>query len=102
MRQPLDIKKEFKRQYFWDVDISNLNLEASRRLLIERVFTLGNVKEMRKLIAYYGSDEVVEELREINYLDPKTLNFVSKLFNRPKREFKCYTRNRSNPQHWSS
>lgn len=102
MKNLSDISKELKDQYFWDVDISNIDPETSKRLIIERVFTLGTVKDIRVIIAYYGRDEIVEELCKLKYLDPKTLNFVSKLFNRPKKEFRCYTSTQSSPQHWSS
>lgn len=97
-----DISKELENQYFWDVDVSDLEPEASRRLIIERIFTLGNVRDIRAIIAYYGRNGVVEELCKLNYLDPKTLNFVSKLFNKPKKEFRCYIPDQSIPQHWSS
>lgn len=102
MKNSSDIFKELKDQYFWDVDVSKLEPEASKRLIIERIFTLGNVKDMREIIAYYGRDEIVEKLCKLNYLDPKTLNFVSKLFNKSKKEFRCYISNQSSPQHWSS
>jgi len=102
MKSSSDISKELNDQYFWDVDVSNLDPEASKRLIIERIFTLGNVKDIRAIIAYYGRDEIVEELCKLNYLDPKTLNFVSKLFNKPKKEFRCYISSQLSPQHWSS
>ncbi len=93
---------EVKASYFWDVDISNINADSSKRLIIKRVFSLGSIDEMKALISYYGDEIVIEQLCNCNYLDPKTLNFASKLFNIPKNEFRCYRRKRSNPQHWNS
>ena len=49
---------------------------------------------------YYGREEVERILLNLNFLDPKTLNFVSKFFNRPKSDFKCYTRKQLTVQHW--
>ncbi|MEI6050162.1 MAG: hypothetical protein WCS03_14760 [Bacteroidota bacterium] len=71
-------------------------------MIIERVFIFGNLKEIKFLIDYYGKKEIVEELCNLNYLDPKTLNFVSKLFNKPLESFKCYTRKQLMTQHWNS
>jgi hypothetical protein len=95
-----DILKEIDHHYFWDVDVSRLDADKSRRLIIDRVFSLGSALEMRLLVDHYGEHEVVGILKDLNYMDPKTLNFVSKFFDVPVNEFKCYTRRQLNPQHW--
>lgn len=102
MNKSLDIIKVLKDQYFWDVDISELDLETSQRLIIERVFRLGDVTDMKTIIGYYGKKKVVDVLCKLNYLDPKTLNFVSKLFNKSPKNFQCYIRKQSDHQHWNS
>jgi hypothetical protein len=94
--------KKLADHYFWDVDSSKMDPKASKRLIIERVFSLGTIEDMKRVVAYYGRENVVEELSKLNYLDPKTLNFVSILFDKPKREFKCYTSELSRVRHWSS
>jgi hypothetical protein len=91
-----------KPQYFWDVDFSALNETSSIRLIIERVFTLGEVHEMNQVIGYYGRKKVFDMLSNLPYIDPKTLNFIAKLFNKPVKAFKCYQLQQSNPQHWNS
>ncbi|MDZ7742654.1 MAG: hypothetical protein U5Q03_13105 [Bacteroidota bacterium] len=88
--------------YFWDVSLEFLDEENSKRLIIERVFSLGKKDEMKRLIDYYGREEVVSTLQNLNYLDHKTLNFLSKIFNMPKNTFKCYTRKQSTKKHWNS
>ena len=102
MANKTDIIKEINPQYFWDINISNLDVSAAKRLIIERVFSLGKLDEMVALIRYYGKREVVDTLSHINYLDPKTLNFISKLFNKPKDSFKCYSRTPLTHRHWNS
>jgi hypothetical protein len=89
-------------QYFWDIDLLTLDENSSFRLIVERVFTLGEVNEMNLLISFYGREKVIDVLSDLSYLDPKTLNFVSKLFNKPLKSFKCYRLKQSNPQHWNS
>ena len=102
MIQQLNISKDLKSQYFWDVDIDKLDVDRSKRLIIERVFVLGTAKEIMLVINYYGDRVVVDVLERLNYIDPKTLNFVSKLFNVSLKSFKCYTRKQLTPQHWGS
>ncbi len=102
MIKKLNISKDLKPQYFWDVDINKLDVNSSKRLIIQRVFELGTAKEIMLVIKYYGNSEVVDVLKNLNYIDPKTLNFVSKLFNVSLQSFKCYTREQLNPQHWNS
>jgi hypothetical protein len=88
-------------QYFWDIDLSGLDVDSSARLIIERVFSLGEIREMSLLIDFYGRNRVLDVLSNLNYLDPKTLNFVSKLFHKPVKAFKCYQLRQSRPQHWN-
>ena len=88
--------------YFWDVDHSLLDVNQSSRLIIERVFSMGSLKDIRLIIEFYGEDEVLSILQNVNYLDRKTLNFVSKLFNAPLNTFKCYRRKQLMHQHWHS
>jgi hypothetical protein len=101
MPESKKILKLISPDYFWDVDFGRLDINKSKRLIIERVFSLGRVEEMTALLHLYGNNEVFKTLSQINYLDPKTLNFVARFFEKPKRSFKCYTRTHSNLQHWS-
>jgi len=102
MVKKLNISKDLKPQYFWDVDIGQLDAGRSKRLIIERVFVMGTAKEIILCINYYGKRAVVDVLKGLNYLDPKTLNFVSKYFTISLQSFKCYTRKQLNQQHWVS
>jgi hypothetical protein len=86
--------------YFWDINLSGLDESKSYRLIIERVFSLGEVDEINLVIRFYGEKKVLEVLSDLSYLDPKTLNFISKFFNKPIKEFRCHVRKQSKPQHW--
>jgi hypothetical protein len=90
-----------KPHYFWDVDISGLNDDKACRLIIERVFSLGDMHEINQVINFFGENKVIEMLSDLAYIDPKTLNFITKLFNKPSEEFRCYQLRQSKPQHWS-
>lgn len=94
--------KILRKQLFWDIDFSGMDADKNKRLIIQRVFSRGNVQEVRAVIDFYGKETIIETLTNLNYLDPKTLNFVSLIFHIRKAEFQCYTRRQSIPQHWNS
>ena len=98
----LNISKDISPKYFWDIDPGKLDADGSKRLIIDRVFTMGTAKEIMLVLNYYGPKEVGEELKKRNYIDPKTLNFVSRLLNIPLIAFKCYSRQRLNQPLWNS
>lgn len=98
----LNISTDLNTKYFWDIDPGRLNSVRSKRLIIDRVFTMGTAKEIILILNYYGTKEVGEVLMKQNYIDPKTLNFVSRLLNIPLKAFKCYTRQRLNQPLWNS
>jgi len=102
MRNQLNISADFQKQLFWDFDLKGLDPDRSKRLIIERVFALGSLKEIRLVIDYYGKDIVLDVLRSLNYIDPKTLNFLSFFFNVSLESFVCYRRKQLIRQHWSS
>jgi hypothetical protein len=102
MIEQLNISKCLKAQYFWDVDIQKLDLNRSKRMIIERIFVMGTSSEIMQVINYYGSEEVCNVLKNLNYLDSKTLNIVSKFFHISLQSFKCYTQKQLNHQHWNS
>ena len=95
-----DLLNQINPLYFWDVDIKSLDEQHNKRLIIERIATLGNLNEIKQMLQQYGHEEVTRVLCSLNYLDPKTLNLFSILLHQPKTRFKCYTRKSSHPQHW--
>lgn len=102
MKSNAGIIEKLKPQYFWDIDICRLDQESSRRLIIERIFNLGNLCEINHVIEFYGRDQVVEVLMNLNYIDAKTFNFITKFFNLPAKKFKCHTQKQLKIQHWNS
>lgn len=90
-----DLIKQLNRNYFWDIKYHEIDQEKSKRLIIERVFNLGNLNEIKMILNVYGKETVVTTLCNLNYIEPKTLNFASLLFQIPKSKFKCYTKAQS-------
>ena len=96
-----DIILNINPVYFWDVNIAELDILKSKRIIIERVCTLGNLNEIKFILNVYGKNEVEKELCKLNYLDNKTLHFFSIILNIPKNNFKCYKNRQLKNQHWS-
>jgi len=84
--------QQLKQEYFWDVNLSTLDEKISKRLIVERIINLGNLQEIKLIIDHYGKEDVIATICNLNYLNPKTLNFFSLIFNVPKKKFKCYIR----------
>lgn len=93
--------EQLNKVYFWDTDFNNLDEHHSKRLIIERIMNFGNLHEIKLVKEFYGVDEIKRTLCNLNYIDPKTLNFLSLLFHIPKSKFKCYIRKQLTKQPWS-
>lgn len=93
--------EQLNRAHFWDIDIATMDAEKSKRLIIERIFSYGNLDEIKLIKNYYGLNEIMSILCNLNYIDPKTLNFISLLFQLPKTKFKCFAKNQSTGQPWN-
>jgi hypothetical protein len=50
----------------------------------------------------YGIEGMKAAIKEIAYLNAKDMNFVSKLFEIPLSEMKCYIKKQSQQAHWNS
>jgi hypothetical protein len=85
-----DKKIRFRRSLFWDVPVSALDLDRNRRLILERVFSRGNIEDFQTINQYYTKDEIREAVKKIGYLDNKTLHFISRTYKVKPVEFKCY------------
>ncbi len=99
-----DIKNDtlnLSKTLFWDTDINKLNYEKHARHIIERVLTHGMLKDWFEIKHYYGLERIKVEVLKIRYLDKVTLNFCSKYFKLPKKQFKCYNTEQSIRQLWN-
>ena len=90
----------FRNELFWDVDFSSLDPDIHKRLIVERVLTLGNLDEFNQILKIYDRQNIVDVIQQLGYLDPKTLSFVISFFRINKTSLKCYTKNRSTEKHW--
>ncbi len=99
----LERKKDppiLSRVLFWETDYDKIDWDGKASYVIERVVMLGFVEDWRAIQQYYGMDKIREAVLVARDFDPKTLSFLSLIFDIPKEKFRCYTTLRSNPGHW--
>jgi len=86
---------------FWDLDITKLNEQKNERIIIERVFSRGDISDVRTIIEFYGLDIIKQEIVKAGFLDNKTLKWASDFLDIPITNFKCYLKKLSTPAHWN-
>lgn len=90
-----------RKELFWDTEFSNLNAEKHKRIIIERVLTLGNLDEFLFILNTYDHQTLKSVIQQLAYIDPKTLSFVISFFNINKKELHCYIKKQSIKTHWN-
>lgn len=90
-----------RKELFWDTDFNNLYVEKHKRIIIERVLTLGNLDEFLFILNTYDNQTLISVIQQLGYIDPKTLSFVESFFNLSKKELTCYIKKQSATTHWN-
>jgi hypothetical protein len=90
-----------RKELFWDTDFENLYVEKHKRIIIERVLTLGNLDEFLFILNTYDNQTLISVIQQLGYIDPKTLSFVESFFNLNKKELTCYIKKQSATTHWN-
>jgi hypothetical protein len=91
---------ELRKVLFWDTDINKIDRKKNAAYIVERVAVYGTLEEWRQLLEYYGTEKIKAIVKELRYLDQKTLNYLSFRFNIPKEKFRCYTHQPSTQTHY--
>jgi len=92
-------KPDLPKYFFGDIDYDVLDFEISIHQVLQRVFSIGAVKNIETIQKYYGLDLIKSELLNVRYLDDQTLNFCSFLYQMPKDQFRCYKLKQLNPNY---
>jgi hypothetical protein len=95
------IKPDISNNLLWDLDPKRIDFDRNKRLIIERVFTLGDFDDVKQIIRYYGLGTIKKEIVKAGNLDKKTLNWASRYFGIPKTKFACYSKKQSENLHWN-
>ena len=96
-----NLVQQLSKRFFWDMDLNKMDDDKHKRIIIERVLTIGDIGDLKKLVKTYGLEVIIQEVKNAGYLDKKTLNWLSLVFKIPKSDFRCYTKIQSNQVHWN-
>ncbi|GHV24603.1 hypothetical protein FACS189498_1980 [Spirochaetia bacterium] len=78
---------------FWDMDIGKLDYERDKLLIAERVLVKGTEEDEFALYRYYGHENMADIIKQVNYLDSVTIEYVHHVWKIPKEKMKCCTEN---------
>ena len=82
--------KNLSQYLFWDYNTDMLDPNIDKKLILERVFTRGTENDEREVFNYYGKETIKNTVLDIKYIDKKTLNYLSIIFDTAKENFRCY------------
>ncbi len=95
-------KSILQKQQFWDIDFEQLDVDENKAYVIERILDRANSwHQLKAMIAYYGKENLTTVIKNIRYLNSKTINFCSIYFDIPLTEMRCYTLTQSMPKYWN-
>ena len=83
-RQP-----KLNKVLFWDIEPRQIDYQKHRLFVIERVLKYGDINDWREVKRYYGREDLVNNVLRIRNFDKKTCNFLSIIFDLPKKKFLC-------------
>jgi len=74
----------------WGANPDLLDLETDKFLIIERILEHGGDKQIKFILTYYRSEDIIHVIRESSYLSPKTVNYWCLYFNLKRENTRCY------------
>ena len=83
------------QKYFWDTEISRIDLEKHKRYVIERLLDHGDETAIDWLNKNYPQREIIETLKISRSLSKRSANFWAIIYNISKEQIKSL--NKQNP-----
>lgn len=91
-------KPYYNNRIFWDTRPDLLDFELNASAIIERVFSRGDVQDIRNCRRFYGDVTCRKVLTEAKDLNIDRLHLISAIFNIALEEFTCYKNRQLHPQ----
>ncbi|MBD3321855.1 MAG: hypothetical protein GF350_12235 [Chitinivibrionales bacterium] len=85
------------RPFFWDVDITTLDIVKHRRFIIERLLMFGRPEQVKWVLEHYSREEIVETIKKSKAINRKTASYWSIHFDIPREEIVCFNRQLMQP-----
>jgi len=85
---------------FWDVDRNKISWNKDAPYIINGIVEYGVFSDFKIMLKIYSRELIVEIIKQLRYLTPKTHQFLSLFFNQDEMEFRCYEQRFLNRKHW--
>jgi hypothetical protein len=92
---------DFTRGIFWDTDVENLKMGKHDLYIVERVLDYGQQSDWELLRKLYSKEEIIKYATQSRDLKPKTITYLSAIYNIPLNQFRCYTERQSQKVHFN-
>ncbi|MCL2649568.1 MAG: hypothetical protein FWD60_00915 [Candidatus Azobacteroides sp.] len=96
----MDRISSFSDNLFWDVELSELNMEKHQAFIVTRVLDYGTMQDWLFIRDYYGIKRLKAIALNIRSLDRKSLSFIATVTHTPENQFRCYKLLQSKNLHW--
>jgi len=83
----------------WEYNLADFDFQKTRNVVVQRVVERGWPNDWWAALNLYGEDGVKDAIKSLSYLNDKDMNFVSKAFDIPLSEMKCYEQKQLRPAH---
>jgi hypothetical protein len=88
---------DFSSHLFWDVKQGTIDLYKNQQLIIERIIQRGSRKDWQLMEMTYTMEQIITQVKRIDWLSEKDLAYVHVYFGIPYNEMKCYIKKLSVP-----
>jgi hypothetical protein len=96
----MDDKLSFSTNLFWDIDLSDLDMEKHAGYIVNRVLDYGQWRDWLLIRDYYGIEKIKEIALGLRSMFPKSLSFIATVTHTPENQFRCYELLQSKNPHW--
>ncbi|HCS19403.1 MAG TPA: hypothetical protein DIW47_02380 [Bacteroidetes bacterium] len=74
---------------FWDINLTGLDWNKHKQLIVERVLERGSYKTFRITEEHYGKEVLKNIIRKISYMHPRDISFVKIYFQLQTEDLRC-------------
>jgi nicotinamide mononucleotide adenylyltransferase len=83
---------KFLKNYFWDVDIAEVDKEKNEKFIIERILEHGNKKAVNWMKKTFPKNRIKDVVRKSRRLSLRTANYWAVIFNLKRNDVLCLRR----------
>lgn len=100
MSDQTNIKAQFSKNLFWDININDLDMEQHASYILGRILEFGKLNDWKIIRNYYGLELIKQTAIGMRIMPPQALSFLSLITHTPENQFRCYTLLQSPDRPW--